>query len=232
MGDEKDRLRYFGLEEPPPFAGTILKAWSEAEFRDIEPYVVEEQRLENASVNVFRVVGTRHPDYAGKSWLDLLMHGRRMMANLPLFRDNPGYYLETGSKSPYMHYQSIDGGDVYIGDEGNHRTCIARFFYFTRGLTTIHGITLDDYRVDRVFKEACDRLKRIAAEKNRPIHLTVEKTLIDRQDAAGWRLDRFALLARVEDLRCHETYRLDKDGLYQLMETFGKPWWRRRLWQG
>ncbi|MFP7756235.1 hypothetical protein ACLG6S_16585 [Thermodesulfobacteriota bacterium B35] len=66
MGDEKDRLRYFGLEEPPPFAGTILKAWSETEFRDIEPYVAEEQRLENASVNVFRVVGTRHPDYAGK----------------------------------------------------------------------------------------------------------------------------------------------------------------------
>lgn len=227
--DAAKRLKYFGLEAPPPFAGTILKTWSEEKFRELEPYVIEEQRHGSASVNVFRVVGTRHPDYAGKTWLDLLMNGRRMMVNLPLFRDNPGYYLETGAKEPYMHYQSIDGGDIYIGAEGNHRTCIARFFFFTQGLTILHGITLDDYRIDWSFKEACDELRRTAEALRVPIHLTVTKRLVERQDAADWRLDRFVLTAKVFDARRHETHELDREGVYRFIDGLKRPWWKRFL---
>lgn len=225
---EIERLKYFDLQTPPPFAHTILKPWPEETFREIEPYIFEEQRHGSASVNVFRVVGTRHPDYANKSWLDLLMNGRRMMVNLPLFQEKPEYYLETGAKEPYMHYRSIDGGDVYIGDEGNHRTCIARFNFFTRGLTTLHGITLDDYRIDWVFKDICDRLKKTAVESGNPIQLTVERKLIDRQDAADWRLDRFNLIARV-DIRGQETHMLDREGLCQFLEGIKQPWWKKIL---
>ncbi|HHL34383.1 MAG TPA: hypothetical protein ENJ30_08500 [Desulfobulbaceae bacterium] len=227
---EPERLKYFDLQAPPPFAETILKPWPEKEFREFEPYIIEEQRHGSASVNVFRVVGTQLPDYAGKSWFDLLMNGRRMMANLPLFQDNPGYYLETGGKEPYMHYRSIDGGDVYIGDEGNHRTCIARFFFFTQGLTTLHGITLDDYRIDWAFKELCDELRDLTERLRVPIRLTaVNRKLVNRQDAADWRLDSFTLTAKVIDTRRHETYELDKDGLCRLLDEMRKPWWQKVL---
>ncbi|BCO09272.1 hypothetical protein GF1_16480 [Desulfolithobacter dissulfuricans] len=225
--DQAERLKYFNLETPPPFAKTILKEWPEEKFREFEPYIIEEQRHGSASVNVFRVVGTRHPDYAGKTWLDLLMNGRRMMVNLPLFQDNPGYYLETGTKEPYMHYQSIDGGDVYIGAEGNHRTCIARFFFFTQGMTTLHGITLDDYRIDWAFKEVCDELMFEVKKLRLPFHLTVTRKLIDRQDAADWRLDRFALTARVFDARRQETFELDREGLCRFIDEVKKPWWKK-----
>ena len=226
---ESERLKYFDLQAPPPFAETILKPWPE-EFSYLRSYVIEEQRHGSASVNVFRVVGTRHPDYAGKSWLELLMHGRRMMINLPLFRDNPGYYLETGRKEPYMHYQSLDGGDVYIGDEGSHRTCIARFFFFTQGLTTLHGITLDDYRIDWTFKGLCDELSATAERLRLPIRLAgIDRKLVDRQDAADWRLDRFTLTARVVDIRRHATYTLDREGLGQFLEEMKKPWWKKIL---
>lgn len=228
---ETERLKYFNLQAPPPFAETVLKTWPEKKFRECEPYIIEEQHHGSASVNVFRVVGTRHPDYAGKNWLDLLMNGRRMMVNLPLFQDNPDYYLETGAKEPYMHYQSIDGGDVYIGAEGkgNHRTCIARFFFFTQGLTTLHGITLDDYRIDWTFKELCDELKIVAEQLRLPISHTVNRKLIDRRDAADWRLDSFTLTASVYDAGRHETYELDKEGLCRFIDEMKKPWWKKIL---
>lgn len=226
MNTNMNRMSYFNLDYPPPFSGETLKKWDDLDFINLKQYVIEEQRYGCASVNVFRVVGTQHPDYAEKTWLDLLNNGKRMQLNLPLFQDNPDYYLETAPKKPFMHYVSLDGGDVYIGDEGNHRTCIAKFFFFTQGLTTLHGITLQDYRIDWTFKALCDELKATVEALKIPIYLNIQKKLIERKDAADWKLDRFSLTARLFDARCGETHLVDHDGLVHFIDKLRKPWWK------
>lgn len=125
------RMKLFGYEQVPHFAEKVIRSWDETQFNVLQPFIMEHYWCGSSSVNVFRVIGTRHSDYAGGTWLDLLMRGKRMdNINLPLYQSNPGYYLETTQKVPMMYYQSIDGGDLYIGADGNHRTCIAKFDFF------------------------------------------------------------------------------------------------------
>ncbi len=227
-GPEKtvEPLKYFDLPDVPPFANKVLLSWNDLNFHELEPYVIQEQSHGCASVNLFKVVGTKHTDYAGGTWLDLLNNGRRMLSNLPLFRKNPGYYLETGPKVPYMHYISLDGGDIYIGAEGNHRTCIAQFYFFTQGLTTLHGIRVDDYRIDWAFKAACDELKTTAHNLGLPLHVSVSRKMVDRDDAADWRQDRFTLTARVIDTRRHDPLEFNHEGLQNYIQTLKRPWWK------
>ncbi len=91
--------------------------------------IVRDGRHENASINVFKVVGTQHPDYVGGTRLDLLMKGERREQDLKMFVENPFCYHESVTKVPYMHCVSYDGDGIFIGDEGNHRTCVVRFFF-------------------------------------------------------------------------------------------------------
>ncbi|QEM66745.1 hypothetical protein FO488_00290 [Geobacter sp. FeAm09] len=224
-----DPLDYFGLPSAPPFAHKHLLSWHDLNFHELEPYVIQEQSHGCASVNVFKVVGTRHTDYAGGTWLNLLHNGRRMMSNLPMFRNNPGYYLATGPKEPYMHYVSIDGGDIYIGAEGNHRTCIAQFHFFTQGLTTLHGIRMDDYRIDWAFKAACDELRTTAESIGQPLHISVVRKMIDRNDAADWRQDSFTLTAKVIDSKSR-TFELNHEDLQSYTRDLKRPWWK--IWAG
>ncbi len=220
------RMKYFGLTDLPHFANELLLPWPEAHFRDAEPYVIEEQRHGCASLNVFRVVGTKHPCYAGESWLNLLEKGKRMDRNLNEFSNNPDYYSETGAKIPYMQYVSIDSGDLYIGDEGNHRTCISRFHFYTKGLTILHGITWLDYRIDWSFKSLCDEIQRVAAQNGTPIYLKINKHMVERRDASDWMLNKYALTAEILDTKNHCKQELDFDGLQKLLDRLKKPWWK------
>lgn len=220
------RLQQFNICTPPAFSQERILLWQDLAFHEIKPYAIEEQRYGSASVNVFRVVGTRHPSYAGGSWYDLLGKGVRMDQNLALFRDNPGYYLETGPKEPYMQYVSLDGGDMYVGDEGNHRSCIARYYFSTQGLTMLHGVTLLDYRIDWAFKSLCDEFLQTVQQKRLPIYLTVERKMVERRDATDWKLDKYTLTGRVVDARTRETHNLDFEGLYCFLEKLKRPWWK------
>jgi len=56
-----------------------------------------------------------------------------MELNLSLLRENPDYYFEAKKKEPPIYYKSIDGGDLYIGEDGNHRTCIAKALFYLEG---------------------------------------------------------------------------------------------------
>jgi len=228
MDNTANRLEYFGIKEPPPFAHEKLLSWQDVRFNELEPYVVEEQRHGSASVNVFRVVGTRHPDYARESWLYLLNNGKRMEHNLSLFSTNPAYYLETCPKVPYMQYISIDGGDLYIGDEGNHRTTLARFAFYKNGLTTLHGITCLDFRIDWAMKELCDEVTETIEKKRLPIYLSVFRKHIERRDATDWKLDLYTISARVVDSRKGVTLDFNFDGLQKYSETLKQPnqWWK------
>lgn len=225
-------IRYFGLPSPPPFASETLEKWDAAAFASMEKFIVQEQRHGSTSVNVFNVIGTKHHDYAGKTWLNLLENGRRMHENLPLFEENPGYYLETATKAPYMHLISIDGGSLYIGEEGNHRTCIARFFFLTRSMSILHGVSWQDFRIDWHFKELCDELKSKAERLRLPISIDVYREMLERRDAADWRLDIFKLVAKVYNGQTGETMLLDAEGLEEYIDKLGRSWWRRAFLKG
>lgn len=223
------RMQYFNLQTPPPFADEKLLSWNDIKFHELEPFITERQRHGSASVNVFKVVGTRHPEYSGKSWLHLLENGKRMQKNLTELAGNPNYYQETSPKQPYMQYRSIDGGDVYIGDEGNHRTCIARFYFFAQGATILHGVNLLDYRIDWAMKSLCDEFRQTVAKLRLPIFLTTNSKLVERRDATNWMSDRYVVSACVLDGRSRETHEFDHDGLQKYLERLKKPWWK--IWQ-
>lgn len=98
------------------------------------------------SVDLSRVVGTVHPDYANYSWGRLmpslagdgaLKRGQRGMRDLV---NNPNYYLSPDHKQAWSFYQI--GDDFYIS-EGNNRTVIARFFLYANKLPPIiHGVAV------------------------------------------------------------------------------------------
>jgi len=101
-----------------------IEFWDEGYFTQIKPFVKEFYWNSQASINVFRVKGTQHPDYKGLTWIEFLKKGKRMPLNLGLFEENPDYYLTCSDKKPTMFYQGLDGGYLYIGGDGNHRTAI------------------------------------------------------------------------------------------------------------
>ncbi len=137
--------------EPPLWAGKKILAWDDAEFRRLEPFITATYWCDQESINVHRVIGTQHPDYQGKTWLEFLNGGKRMDINLPLHRSNPGYYLDTERKLPSMHYVSLDGLSYYVSVDGNHRSCIAKFDFHYNGRTMLHGVTVVRHQVDRAF---------------------------------------------------------------------------------
>lgn len=101
------------------------------------------------SVDLTRVVGTSHPDYAGLTWRDLrpkapgetgLQHLKRAGQTMDWLRSNPTYYLEKQDKLTWSFYEL--NGDYYIA-EGNHRTVVARYFLLANGLPpVVHGVTI------------------------------------------------------------------------------------------
>jgi hypothetical protein len=83
-----------------------------------------------------------------------------MSINLPLLAENPGDYFETARKEPRMEFTEVDG-KTYINQEGNHRTCIARFYFYYQGLTVLHGVHKESYVLDHKFRAIFDFLKAV-----------------------------------------------------------------------
>lgn len=175
----------------PHWAEQSILPFPEDAFRIAQRFASRHYWIAAGSVNVFRVAGTRHPDYAGMSWGDFLRRGKRMPANHALWERNPGYYLETGPKEPGMSYVSLDGLDWYVDDDGNHRTCIARFAFGAEGRTMLHGVTLSDWRSDTEFVEAYRALEDLVRERRIGWNPQHKSTLVRREDTAGWKLDHY-----------------------------------------
>jgi hypothetical protein len=152
-----------------------------------QPFVTQHYWADQASINPFRVVGTRHPDYQSLAWLELLEQGKRMPLNLRLHASNPGYYDETAKKQPEMSYLSLDGVDWYVNADGDHRTCIARFAFHHAGRSVLHGGRLDDYRADHALAGAFARLRELAAERRLGLRVETRREALGREDTAGRR---------------------------------------------
>lgn len=201
----------------------ILK-WDVNEL-EIMPFVKEKYWQDAGSVNIFRVVGTEHPDYIGLTWLSFLELGKRMYLNLDLFDKNPGYYRETIKKIPSMYYQSIDGCDLYVAGDGNHRTAIAKAAFFLTGETTLHGITITDYRIDWKLKEIYEELTELIVKKQLPYKADIISETVSRDDTAGWMLEKYDLKIKLFNFKKQTTTLLYIQEAKKLIaELNGKFW--------
>lgn len=179
------------IANPPIWADQVIEPWDEDGFRDKEPFVKRHYWTGQGSVNVFNVIGTIHSDYKNKSWLNLLINGKRMDLNLPLLKTNPLYYENAEIKSPTMYFKTLDGVKFYIDDDGNHRTCLARFYFYEKGLTHIHGVTINHYQVDDLFEKTYKELEQEIRSQKLNVWLKAKRTLMSREDTAGWKEDLF-----------------------------------------
>lgn len=166
---------------------------------DLRNFAVEESFSAQASVNIFDIHGTAHPDYAGLSWEDLLQQGKRMRMNLGLLRQNPGYYLNPGAKTPTMKFLRLNG-TLYLAGDGNHRSCIAWHLFRLLGISHIHGIEVDEYRVDMAAYGAWKRAKlAVAAAGRHSVEVRPVRTKLRREDSAGWHREYFRVDLSIVD---------------------------------
>lgn len=94
-----------------------------------------------------------------------------------------------------MHYVSYNGLDWYVGSDGNHRSCLARFLFYEKGLTYLHGVSLRHYEFDdallSVYAELqAERLCQQQAGLYWEIDLHSET--LGREDTPGWKIDHFS----------------------------------------
>ncbi|MDR0770544.1 MAG: hypothetical protein LBE75_05035 [Burkholderiales bacterium] len=179
------------LADPPYWSSERILSWSDVYNRTAESFISHSYWTETGSLNVFRVVGTDHPDYIGKTWLEFLQKGKRMSNNLRLLEKNPDYYLEPYKRNPRMVFTTLDGLNYYVSSDGIHRTCLARFFLFERDMSQLHDLTISHYKVDELFLETYLRLFELVRSLRLHVDLSPEKTALSREDTAGWKIDSF-----------------------------------------
>lgn len=179
------------LSMPPHWSDQVIQTWRDVMPADKEGFITHHYWTETGSVNVFQVVGTDHWDYQGKTWLELLKAGKRMPHNLQKLSDNPDYYLKPVERRPRIHYYTTDGMHFYVGADGNHRTCIAKFFLYEQAKSQLHDVSLDHYRVDESFYQTYLQLSALIEKLVLPVKLRVERKQVGRKDTHGWKVDEF-----------------------------------------
>ncbi|WP_240351957.1 hypothetical protein [Pectobacterium brasiliense] len=191
-----DRVR----KNTPRWAHDIIQRWDDITFRLASDFITHHYWTSQGSINVFRIVGTDHPQYAGMTWLDFLDRGKRMDINIPLIEKNPIYYTDPECLHAGMNFISLDGIHWYVGSDGNHRSCLARFHYHLEdvGRTQLHHVSLSLFRIDWVFFHAWRKLHAflpVLLAQGYQGQLEVNRTTIEREDSPGWKMDRFQAVA-------------------------------------
>jgi len=180
------------LEHNLPFwAEDEILQWNESELEQRKPFALSHYWNEKASINVFHVKGTSHPDYHGNTWHWLIHNGKRMSVNKALYQDNPDYYLNTEKKIPPMYYVSINGHDWFVDGDGNHRTCIARFDFQMNNRSIIHGVTISDWRIDHELARIYERIQELIMERRLPFSVTAQRETLYRHDNPGWQKEGY-----------------------------------------
>lgn len=220
----------------PEFADDIMEAFPAELQKDINDFSSAHYWNACASIDVNEVVGTEHPDYAGKSWLNLLRNGKRMSINLPLLADNPGYYFETNPKDPPMYFKLVNG-QLYIGGDGNHRTCIAKFFLHYQNVSRLGGVTIDEYVIDYDFKNVYERCVMMIHQKRLPLRYKIIRKAVRREDASGWMKEYFDISAIITNSSTYVQYEMDAVTMNSFLsesENFFRRWTGKykELWKG
>lgn len=207
---------------PLHWASTVLEAWDDNRLQSLMPFVTSHYWSDRHSINVFSVTGTAHPDYIGLTWQEFLEQGKRMPVNRGLLQSNPGYYHQTAIRHPSMLYVSLDGKRWYVNGDGNHRTCLARF-HFERlnaqghpSQTMIHGVHVDDYRVDWALLTVFQRLLALMNQRKAG-RIEGHRKLVARFDGPAWKHDVFEVSIRYLPAKGGEVF-LDSDAATKLLQ--------------
>lgn len=180
-------------------------------------------------VNVFEVEGTAHPDYIGATWITMLRLGKRMRSiNLPLLKENPGYYFETSDKSPEMHYARING-KLYISGEGNHRTSIAKAFFSLLGLQNFGAVKYGEYLVDEEAMGIFQEVSRLIREKALAVDIQPLKENYKRDDTPGWKKDYYRLSFKLVNYKKDREIVIDKNELKILGQELAQATFFKKL---
>ncbi len=190
--------------------------------RILNTFTVSHYWSDNTSINVCDVIGTAHKEYAGKSWQWLLNNGRRMNHNLELLDTNPVYYYEQHKKEPSMYFVKINN-KLYIGADGNHRTCISKFLFDIEGRSVLHGVTLDEYTIDYSMYNLYSLLKELAVNNNLQWDIEPERELIERLDGAGWKRDNYKIKLKITNTRNMYSIEISSfNEFYNLIKDYNK----------
>lgn len=239
------------LADLPDWANTPIQPWDAVRFRQASDFATHHYWTSQGSINVFRIVGTDHPQYAGMTWLDLLHRGKRMDINIPLIEKHPAYYTDAEKQHAGMSFVSLDGIHWFVSADGNHRSCLARFYFHLQGqgLTQLHNVSQSVYRIDDAFMSACQDMTRLMPELARQgVHMTLNtrRLPVSREDTPGWKVDMFrteaelmlddgADNANLATLTLHtaQEARQQSDRLEAMLSEkirstrSTKPWWQR-----
>lgn len=183
------------------FASSLIAPFDESFDTAAKPFAAEYIWEDDASINVYLVGGTRHPDYIGMTWAEFLQKGKRMSINIPLAESNPSYYFANEKKLPTMSYIQIDGGSYYVDADGNHRTCIARFLYFLERHTKLHGVSVSRYRINRALQEVYCEIKNEVAARRLPYVVEPVTRCVSREDTPSWMREVYDPKISVRDCR-------------------------------
>lgn len=236
-----DLLKEIEEKGVPHFAYDKIVAVDQSMINEVKEFAKTWFWSDCHSVNIFDVKGTRHMAYQGMTWLELLQKGSRMENNLRLLKENPIYYDEAINKQPVMYYNKIDDL-MYLDGDGNHRTCLARnYYYFAGKPPVIHGIMYNDYQIDHEFKmaytELCDCFDR-ETEKNTGLSKHIQNIKckhiaenVKREDAPGWHREFYKHKAHLKfpsgkdlELTTEEIYDFLNNSSNILKKMFGKNW--------
>jgi hypothetical protein len=213
-----DTKTFFGLIDvhKPLFMGEVIQPFRK-DWNQVKLFVKDYIWEDSASINVFLVKGTEHPDYIGLTWREFLDKGKRMSLNLPLLESNPGYYYATDKKLPTMSYIQIDGGDYYVADDGNHRTCIAKFFFFFFKKTELNGVTISRYVIDWTLKKLFDDILYIIEDRRLFYKVEPYNKCLSREDTANWMRQKYQTGIYVKDLKKGSETILDEKGAEEFL---------------
>ncbi len=224
----------------PHWANDTILSWNAHEFQAMESFVRRYYWCGNTSINVFRIIGTKHPGYQGKTWLEFLNSGKRMHINLPLHKKNPQYYLTQEHKQPTMSFVTTNGMDFYVDGDGNHRSVIAKFDFHYRCRTMLHGVAVAHYEIDMDLYRIYVAMQEWLEERGfvDPWRIAPRNEVVAREDDTGWKMDLHQPAIEVQDIKTREAPRLlDSDEAAKLLEqwrgsegVFGK--WLGRMRRG
>lgn len=181
------------MAQPPHWGHEKILAWDDRTFKKLDAFLTHHYWADSGSLNAFKVIGTKHVDYQGLSWVEFLQRGKRMTNNLPKYDENPVYYDETVKKTPEMSFASMDGLNWYVDGDGNHRTAIAKFAFHYQDRTELHGLELGDYRFDHELYGVYARLMDVIKQRRLAgrISMAAHSNRVARRDTGGWRLDLY-----------------------------------------
>lgn len=197
-----------------------------------QQFVATSYWSDQASVNLGDVCGTMHPDYGGMTWRGFLSKGRRMAGNLGAFRRNPGYYTDAeASRLPSMHFLRRDG-KTFVGEDGNHRTCIGKCHLYSTGHAYIHRVCLAENVVDWLFY---DLFLRLSVVKGASWRIAAHREGVRREDGPGWNRDFYETRIHISDCARQTQWSWDRMQLaehlpeleYISMKQAQKGWFRK-----